>query len=397
MKIPSIHCIIFTIAILFFANPCLAYDSQKEKEIIDILSRLRESTIPDDLIETVHEDKDIFKATSLYLQMIDKKGMTEDEMVNNFRNLFSKAGWREWVPWIEIKRLKNSLYLVSIGYAVTTQPSSLYLFYDSSYIKIATGENGLIRVIDFRFSDNELGVIFNQLPGSTAFSPNFALLNKKEGKWGVCWTPEGQKEWIAIDGEIKFLTSDLSIIRVRGSSFALRQPEPDVDEFFQESHSGPHRFFIGTWEKRGCSYVRKTNLPLEATFYDRLWEMTDLSDSIQAPYAIVYEFLRRLRKAEYSKAEELSSKYVIETAKTFGLSDIIDKNGNLILYSWEDSYYLGIPSSVKIKAYISKELFSVGNGDIKYLATEASYSVIIRKDESRWVIEEIEREHSIKK
>ncbi|MEM3040387.1 MAG: hypothetical protein QXO54_06255 [Candidatus Methanomethylicaceae archaeon] len=138
-----------------------------------------------------------------------------------------------------------------------------------------------------------------------------------------------------------------SIIKVRGSSFALEQPESYADEFFQEGHPGPHRYFVGTWEKRGCSYVRKTNLPHNATFYDRLWEMTDLSDSAQAPYAIVFEFLRRLRKTDYSRAEELSSKDVIEKAKTFGLFDTIDKNGNLVFYSREDSYDMS-PSDICI-------------------------------------------------
>ncbi len=238
-----------------FVEPENSEQSPQEKEIIALLSEVKYS---DDLIETVHENGKVLKATSLFIRMISRKDMSEDEMTMGLADLFTKAGWTEWAPVMRIKHLKSSLYLVSIGYAFGTQPSSLYVFYDSSYKKIATGENGLIDVIDYRLAGNELGVIFNRVPGSTAFEPGFALLRKNKSEWNVCWTPKGQREWIDVDGETKFLKDDLSIIQVKGTSFALAvqsATKPEKDEVFSEGHIGMHRVFVGIWEKKGDALI----------------------------------------------------------------------------------------------------------------------------------------------
>ncbi len=304
-------------------------ESPQEKKIVDLLSEVKYS---DDLIETVHENGKVLKATSLFIRMIDRKDMSEDEMTMRLAHLFTKAGWTEWVPVMRIKHLKSSLYLVSIGYAFGTQPSSLYVFYDSSYMKIATGENGLIDVIDYRLAGNELGVIFNRVPGSTAFEPGFALLRKNKSEWNVCWTPKGHREWIDVDGETKFLKDDLSIIQVKGTSFALAvqsATKPEKDEVFSEGHIGMHRFFVGIWEKRGDAYIRRTKLPPDRPFYDRLWEMTEPSD-----YTTYFEFLRRLRNGEDERAAELSSKTIVERAKELYLSRTFDSKGNIIFYDF---------------------------------------------------------------
>jgi len=263
----------------------------------------------------------------LFLQMVGSKNMGEEEMIRLFDNLFVKAGWKGWIPAISIKGLRDKLYLVGIGAAASTQPSSLYVFYDSSYKKIATGENGLIYVVDFRIANDEIGIVFNRIPGSTHPLLDFALLRRYDGEWKVVWTPEEQKEWIAIDGEIKFLKDDLSLIQVKGSSFALESAEhPAKEEVFK---GGPERYFIGIWEKKDNIYVRKTKLPSDASFYDRLWEMTEPS-----PFAAIFEFLRRLRNGKYEKAAEISRTIVVEKPKEMGFSETIDLKGDIIFYHW---------------------------------------------------------------
>jgi hypothetical protein len=328
MKKVIAFCLVSIFFITMNIQSVSAMESQQEKEIVDLLSEVKYS---DDLIDTVHENGNVLKAIGLYFQMIDGKDMSEDEMIMGLAELFVKAGWTEWVPVVRIKHLKGNIYLISIGYAFGTQSSSLYVFYDSSYKKIATGENGLINIIDYRLADDELGVIFDRVPGSTAVEPDFALLRKEKGKWSVCWTPEGKKEWLAMDGEIKFFGKDLSPIEVRGSSFALALPETksEKNQVFPEGHVGVHRFFVGLWEKQGCAYVRRTKLPANASFYDKLWEMTEPST-----YSTVYEFLRRLRVGEDRKAAELASISIVEKAKKLGLSQSRDLEGDLIYYAW---------------------------------------------------------------
>lgn len=305
-----------------------ANQSSKEDAIIALLSEARKSKTTEELIDTLHEDENVLKAISLYFRMINRKDMNDDDMAMRLAHLFTTAGWTEWEPAIGIKHIEKTLYLVSIGAAAVTNPSSLYIFYDNAYRRIATGENGLIYVIDFKMVDSEIGVIFNRIPGSTSFRPDFALLRKEKDEWHIKWTPEGQNEWIAVNGEIKFLTDDLSLIKVRGTSFDLRSGiRPNKEEFFIE------RDFIGIWEKKGDAYVRRSTLPPDAPFYDKLWEMTDISNPLNAAYATVFEFLRRLRNGEDARAAELSMPGIVEKAKELGLTETIDQKGNLVYYS----------------------------------------------------------------
>lgn len=329
MRKAIIICSILVLFVSILNEAGWTEQTSEEKNIISLLSEIRYS---EDLINIIHENEMVIKSMGLFLQMVGSKNMGEEEMIRLFDNLFVKAGWKGWIPAISIKGLRDKLYLVGIGAAASTQPSSLYVFYDSFFKKIATGENGLINVIDFRLAGNELGVIFNRFPGSTAFEPGFALLRKDKSEWNVCWTPKGQREWIDVDGETKFLKDDLSIIQVKGTSFALAvqsAAKPEKDEVFSEGHIGMHRVFVGIWGKRGCAYVRKSKLPPDRPFYDRLWEMTEPSE-----YATLFEFLRRLRNGENNRAAELSSKIIVEKAKELGLSETVDSKGNIIFYDF---------------------------------------------------------------
>jgi hypothetical protein len=176
---------------------------------------------------------------------------------------------------------------------------------------------------------------------------------KEKGKWIVKWTPEGQREWIALNGEIKFLKADLSLIKVRGSSIALQSGlRPNKEEFFIE------RYFIGIWEKKGDSYVRRSKLPPDAPLYDKLWEMTDISNPLDAAYTTIFEFLRRLRNSEDIKAIELSSVAVAKRAKELGLSETADQKSNLIRYEVRD---FTLHQDVVQLFFFSRTLFLYGS------------------------------------
>lgn len=269
----AVHC-------RYFKCPTDLYDgfekyelSPQGKEIITILSEFKKSEV---LIDTIHENKNILKAISLFLQIPDIQDLKEEKFRMLFGYLGVKAGWKGWLPTLTIKHVNENLYLVGIGYAATTQPSSLYIFYDSSYKRIAKGENGMISVIDFRLRDDELGVVFYREYGSHP-PKDFALLKRENGEWFVKWTPEGQKEWIPADEEITFLKDDLSLIRVKGSDFGLYSVEQTVRDKISEDidRQDIGRHFTGIWERKGDAYVRRSKLPLDAPLYNRLREMAD--------------------------------------------------------------------------------------------------------------------------
>lgn len=338
MKKTIILFLLFTLVNCISAGAKQTMQSSNERRIVVLLAGIKPSG---ELMDAVHENKKVLKAISLFLQMKEANAMSEEAMILRLDNLFDKAGWAEWIPSMSIKRVKDKLYFVGVGAAAASQPSSLYLYYDSAYHRIATGQAGLIQVIDCRLVGNKLGVIFNRVPGSTAFQPDFALLSKKNDEWNTCWAPEGQETWIDVDGQIKFLKDDLSLIQVKGSSFGL-PPTTSLqkDEVFPEGHVGMRRFFVSVWEKIDCAYARRTMLPHDAPFYDKLWEMTDFSPSLSfyTPYATVFEFIRRLREGQDDRAAQLSSKIVVDKAKEYGLARAFDSRGKIIYYHWEPGY-----------------------------------------------------------
>jgi hypothetical protein len=375
---------------------CVDFSDISIEPFKDVLVLLSEVEGSEDLPDTVHENEKVLKAMASFLQLPDIQEMKEDRLEMLFSYLCGKAGWKEWTPSVKIKRVKRNLYLVGIGYAAVSQPSSLYVFYDTVYKKIAAGENGTIYVIDFRLVNDELGVIFYRIPGSTHPLIDFALIGKEKGEWHIKWTPNGQREWIVTDGEIKFLKDDLSLLEVRGTSFALQSAEQQLkDEVFV---GGPERYFIGIWERKGNAYVRRTKLPSDVPFYDRLWEMTDFSESLSfyGSYATVFEFLRRLRNREDERAAELSNKKVVEEAEELGLSQTVDPKGNIIFYDWgfnrdgkaepveEEKRLLdSAPNGTRV------EFFFRANTGEQYMAILKPLP--IQPDQIRWQIIDIER------
>jgi hypothetical protein len=132
-------------------------------------------------------------------------------------------------------------------------------------------------VIDFRLRADELGVIFCTTPGSTNPEADFALLRKEKDKWLVLWNSVRESEWIATDGEVKYLADDLSLLRVTGSAdFGINDVEETVLNKIIENidRKGIGRQLTSIWEKKGGTYIRRSKLPQNAPLYERLLEMT---------------------------------------------------------------------------------------------------------------------------
>lgn len=379
--------LLFTLVNCISAGARQTKQPSNERRIVVLLAGIKPSG---ELMDTVHENKKVLKAIGLFLQMRETNAMCEEAMILRLDNLFDKAGWAEGIPVISIKRVKDKLYLVGVGAAASSQPSSLYLYYDSAYHRIATGQTGLIQVIDYRLIGNKLGVIFNRMPGSTAFQPGFALLSKKDDKWNTCWTPEREKTWIDADGQVKFLKDNLSLIEVKGSSFGLPAAKKTQNDVFPEDHVGMHRFFLSVWEKEDCTYARRTMLPHDAPFYDKLWEMTDFSPSLSfyTPYATVFEFIRRLREGEDDRAAQLSSKIVVDKAKEYGLAEAFDSRGKIIYYHWEPGYSTEEENKISEKHACCEVDFFYREGPLERFAVFLK-PIPLPSDQLRWQIADL--------
>jgi hypothetical protein len=249
--------------------------SPQGKEVVATLSKVKKSEkFPD----SIHEDEKLLKAISLFLQMPGIGDLSEEKMEWLFGYFSGKANWEDGMSvWTRIKRVKDNVYFIGVGSAATTQPGSLYIFYDSVFRRIAEGEGGPSSVIDFRLRGDELGVIFCRTPGSTHPETDFALLKKENNGWIILWNSVQQREWIAADGEVKYLADDLSLIQVRGSDVGLGRIEEIVRLRILEDIDKQYirRQFTGIWERKGDTYVRRSKLPQDAPLYKRLLEMTD--------------------------------------------------------------------------------------------------------------------------
>ena len=143
-------------------------------------------------------------------------------------------------------------------------------------------------LLDARLDGDAIGLVFGVV-GASSVQPAYSLFRRNdEGAWTSIWLPQGQRDWIATDGEIRFAGEGTSVLEVRGSSFGLDLAE---DQVFVECHACPHRWLTGTWVRTDDAYVRKTELPPDAALSDIHWEMTE-----RDAYAIVNESLRRMRR-----------------------------------------------------------------------------------------------------
>ncbi len=250
-----------------------------------------------------------FQALALYLSLADVEGMSEEEIANELFSLGEEAGVGMWVTGVALLRMKPALYLVQFGsYPIALFWGEVGLPLD--YYPVAEGN----AILDGRLVRDEMGVIFAVIGASTV-TPDFVLVRREEEGWRKVWPSDSEPWrdlWITADGDVSFAAGDLSLLQMEGSSWGLLEEEP-----FFECHACAHRFFDVLWERQGDKYVPQVTLPLDAPFYDRLWEITQPN-----PYASLFEFLRRLRAGDETGALQLSSDpSVVEKAKALGLDD----------------------------------------------------------------------------
>lgn len=193
----------------------------------------------------------------------------------DLENLLREAGWPLAMGQPGLVRVAEDLWLASLP------PLEIYALTSGGAQALAQGN----LVLEARLEKEELGLIYGAI-GASAVQPAFTLYRRDvEGRWQTLWTPQGQQDWVATDGEIRFVGQGLNALEVRGTSFGLD------NEVFHECHACPHRRLVGRWVRQGDAYVRQSALSPGATREAIYWEMTE-----RTPYAVLYEFLLRVRQ-----------------------------------------------------------------------------------------------------
>jgi hypothetical protein len=201
--------------------------------------------------------------------------------------------------------LAPRLAQIGSGTFLVELASTVYVVQGSQADPLVSG-----KLVDARRQDNSVGVILG-IDIMGAEQQTYLLLEQTEqGAWRIAWTPQGQSDWIATDGAVRFAGEGLSTIEVRGSSLGL---DAGDDEVFVECRECPHRWLVGTWVGAVGGYQRETTLAPGASLDDIYWEMTERS-----AYAVVYEALRRMRR-EQPLDQVIDRPAVVEQARDLGL------------------------------------------------------------------------------
>ena len=203
---------------------------------------------------------------------------TSDVFLARLREYLHLAGWQVSAIRPSLRPVADDTLLVQLP------PAKIYLVEPRHSQTIATGD----LIIDAQRVGDELGLIYGMV-GPTFVQPNYALYRRESGGiWQVLWTPQGQRAWIATDGDIRFVGEGLQAIEVFGTSFGLDAGE---ERIFDECRTCPHRQLSALWVREADRYVRQTSLPEDAPLADVIWEMTE-----PTPYSVLYEVLWRLRQ-----------------------------------------------------------------------------------------------------
>lgn len=176
------------IIICFFFLACAMGSSMNAKNDQEtrILALLNRTETAEDLEDTIHSNKDFLEAINLMLNEAEEKKMGKEELMNYYLSLLKKVEWKKWIPYLRPERVAYGIYLVSIGSAAVTQPSSLYLFYNSSRLLIDRRiGGGAIEILNFELKGNRLEVVYRPEPGSTAIITETAYIEKHCDNWDV--------------------------------------------------------------------------------------------------------------------------------------------------------------------------------------------------------------------
>ena len=166
MKIPStllsvVFCMVFVFPDCLLPSQIQAGQPlQQYQSVTSILAKVKQT---DDLVDTVHKNPLVLKATGLFLDIADSNHLPEDDLETTFPRHFPLSRWRKWVPAVKIKRIRRGLHLVSIGHAASTQESSLYLFEGRVYRKVDASKAGLIYIEDVETTDSLLALRYERI------------------------------------------------------------------------------------------------------------------------------------------------------------------------------------------------------------------------------------------
>lgn len=229
--------------------------------------------------------------------VISRREQGAGRVQQELQALLGDAGWEMSLGQPGLYEVEDSLWLAQLP------PFDIYALQGGEAHLLANGN----LVLDARRDGDELGLIYGAISAS-AVQPSFSLYRRdSEGAWQMLWTPQGQRDWVATDGEIRWLGQGMQGLEVQGTSFGLE------NGVFHECHICPHRKLIGRWVRQGDAFIRQTELargaPLDAIY----WEMTE-----HTPYAVLYEFLRRLR-ANLSVTDLVEDPRIVAEARVAGI------------------------------------------------------------------------------
>lgn len=137
-----------------------------------------------ELLDTVHADPRVLEVLGMFLHATAAEHLSDEQMGERFKRLMPNPPW-EWVPSIEVHKVGSRLYLVALGHAISTQPSSLYLFDGASYVAIDSGNSGLVQVDDVYVEGDRIEVAY--FPHRSGGRPRLtsALIERKGRAWRV--------------------------------------------------------------------------------------------------------------------------------------------------------------------------------------------------------------------
>lgn len=216
----------------------------------------------------------------------------------SLETLLRDAGWDLALGQPGLSQVEEDLWLASLP------PLEIYALTSSGAQALAQGN----LVLEARLDGNDLGLIYGVI-GASSVQPAYILYRRDaEGRWQPLWTPQGRQDWVATDGEIRFVGQGLSVLEVRGTSFGL---DNDV---FHECHACLHRRLVGRWVRQGDAYARQPELSPGVAIEAVYWEMTE-----RTPYAVLYEFLWRVRQ-NLPVVDLASDARLVSEARTLGLA-----------------------------------------------------------------------------
>lgn len=137
-----------------------------------------------DLTNTVHEDPRVLHAVGLFLEAADDEGWSDAERSERFRRLMPTPPW-EWVPGVEIRKLRSGLYLVAMSMAASGTPSSLHLFDGPAHVMIDAGESGTVEVVRVQVDGDRVEVVYVPTPSSSGPHLTSAVIERRGTGWRV--------------------------------------------------------------------------------------------------------------------------------------------------------------------------------------------------------------------